>query len=688
VRWPRRQRRLIDPNNPRPRLAADATRPDENPFGPRSVEQQALDRPISPRLALSGLLVLVAFAGLVYNLFALQITQSNRFAALAEGNRIRKETVLAPRGIIFDRHGVQLVQNIGSYALAIVPFDLAKGHGRPDELRRLQELTGIAAGEIQRQADLNAAEPFQPVVLKKNLDNATYQAISENLPNLPGVRLQIDSTRHYLEGAALSHILGYVGKLDPDEYKALKDKGYLLNDQVGKTGLEYQSEKYLRGTSGDRVIETDAQGRQVQVVSQSDPIPGDNVYLSLDLGLQKEVVKDLQAAMDSQHQKLGGNKALAGASIVMNPQTGEIYSLVSLPDYNLNQFANGITEAQYQALTTDPRLPLLDRAISGLYPPGSTFKPVTGSAALQAGTISQGSGIFCPGFLQRGATRFNCWLGSGHGNQNVIQAIAHSCDVFFYTVADQMGDKILNKFAQDFGVGRKSGIDLGGEAKGIAPDRDWKKVYFADAYASTGDPGWQDSYWYEGNTITYGIGQSYLLVTPLQDLQWTATVANGGHYLRPQVTNHITSAADGSMVKPFAPILDHNVSVSPAVLAIIREGLREAASPGGTSGFIWTQKQFANVPSPSGKTGTAQYGTADAKGNYALHAWYTAYAPAVDPEVAVITFVEGGGEGHEGASPAAAQILSYYFAHRDQIRSTTTAAPGSTAVASATTPPG
>jgi penicillin-binding protein 2 len=688
VRRRRRERRIIDPGNPRPRLSADAMHPMEDPFAPRSVSQQALDQPLSARLLLAGCLLLVGFAALAYNLFSLQVSQNAGFSSLAEGNRVRKETLLAPRGIIFDRHGVQLIQNVGSFAVAIVPFDLAKiGDARNQELQKLQQLTGISAVEIQRQADLNKAELFQPVVLKKNLDNQTYQAVSENLPNLPGVRLQTDSTRHYVDGAALSHILGYVGKLDPAEYKALKDKGYLLNDQIGKTGLEYQSEQSLRGSSGVKVIETDAQGRQVKTISQADPTPGDNVYLSIDLGLQKEVVSQLQQAMDAQHQKLGGNKALEGAAIVMNPQTGEIYSLVSLPDYNLNQFADGITVAQYQALTTDPRLPLLDRAISGLYPPGSTFKPVTASAALQAGTISRGSNIFCPGFLQRGATRFNCWQGAGHGNQDVVQAIAHSCDVFFYTVADQMGDKLLNKFAQDFGVGRKTGIDLGGEAKGIAPDRDWKKVYFADAYASTGDPGWQDSNWYEGNTITYGIGQSYLLVTPLQDLQWTATVANGGHYMRPQVTNHITSAT-GAMVKAFQAITDHNVAVSPQVLAIIREGLRSAASPGGTSGFIWVDKQFASVPSPSGKTGTAQYGTPDAKGNYALHAWYTAYAPAVDPEVAVITFVEGGGEGHEGASPAAAKILSYYFAHRDQIRATTSAPPVATGVASPYRPGG
>jgi len=195
------------------------------------------------------------------------------------------------------------------------------------------------------------------------------------------------------------------------------------------------------------------------------------------------------------------------------------------------------------------------------------------------------------------------------------------------------------------------------------------RASIAEAYQETGDPAWQDSKWYEGNTITYGIGQSYLLVTPLQDLEWTATVANGGNYVRPQLTNRVTTV-DGSMVRPFSAQVDHRVQASPEVLSIVREGLRAAAQTGGTSGFIWNQAQFKNVPSPSGKTGTAQYGVADSSGNYPLHAWYVAYAPTVDPEVAVVTFVEGGGEGHEASAPVAAQILSYYFAYRDQIRAT------------------
>jgi penicillin-binding protein 2 len=666
----RRRRRIVDPRHPRPQLKDPARVAASDAYGPRTVKQHDKDQPVPVRILAFGGFLVIAFVALGYNLFSLQISQGKHFSDLAEGNRVRQETILAPRGIIFDRHGTQLVVNEGSFAVALVPIDLAKaGDARAHELALFQRLTGISGDEVQRQADDHNGEPFQPVVLKKNLDNATYEAISENLPSLPGIRLESDTTRHYTDGAALSHILGYVGKLDPQEYQDLHGQGYLLDDTIGKTGLELTDEEYLRGTSGQQVIETDAQGKVVQQISKTDPVPGNNVYLGLDLNLQKEVVKDLQASMDDAHKKLGGTRGQAGAAIVLNPSTGEVYSMVSLPDYNLNQFADGITTAQYQALVDNPELPLLNRAISGLYPPGSTFKPVTASAGLQAGTINQGSIITCPGHFTAGTSTFLCWNTAGHGPQNVVQAIAHSCDVFFYTVADRMGDQILSQYAADFGVGRLSGIDLGGEAKGIVPNSDWKTRYFAQAYQDTGDPAWQDSKWYEGNTITYGIGQSYLLVTPLQDLEWTATVANGGSYMKPQLTNRITSVS-GSMVKPFAPVLDHKVQASPQVLSLVREGLREAASTGGTSGFIWDQAQFKNVPSPSGKTGTAEYGVADASGNYPLHAWYTAYAPTVDPEVAVVTFVEGGGEGHEAAGPVAAQILSYYFAHRDQIRST------------------
>jgi penicillin-binding protein 2 len=664
----RRRTRIIDPRNPRPRLPEPGARTPQDAFGPRSVSQQNIAPRLSPRLLAFGGVLGAAFLYLGFNLYQLQVAQGQHFSALAEGNRVRQEVLVPPRGIIFDRHGKQLVVNQGTFAVSVVPFDLARAPAtRTAELALIDHLVAISPVEVERQVAEHRDAPFQPIILKKNLDQATYQALVENEPQMPGVHALTTTTRHYLDTAALSHILGYVGRIDPQEYKDNRGNGYLLDDSIGKTGLEYADEAYLRGKDGNRVIETDAQGRLVRTISSTDATPGDNVYLSLDLGLQEFTRQQLQAQMDAQHKALGGNLALAGSAIVENPQTGEIYSMVSLPDFDLNQFASGITQANYTALTTDPRLPLLDRSIDGQYPPGSTFKTVTGAAALQSGTANGQTSIFCPGFLQRGTTRFGCWDAAGHKAQNIVEAIAHSCDVFFYTVADQMGDSILSKFARDFGVGRRTGIELATEAKGILPNADWKKKYFEEAFQETGDPSWKDSYWYEGNTITYGIGQSYLLVTPLQDLQWTSTVANGGSYLKPQLGNRVLDQS-GATVKAFAPALDHKVAVSPEALALLREGLRSAASPGGTSGFVFVNHK--DIPQPAGKTGTAQYGLPDARGNFPLHSWFVTYAPSDNPEIAVIVFIEGGGEGHEGALPAAANIMSYYFAHRDQIKST------------------
>jgi penicillin-binding protein 2 len=296
------------------------------------------------------------------------------------------------------------------------------------------------------------------------------------------------------------------------------------------------------------------------------------------------------------------------------------------------------------------------------YPPGSTFKPVVAAAALQQGVVTPTSQILDPGYFIRGGRTFFGWFRPGFGNQNMVQAIAHSDDIYFYTVADKLGDLVLGQYARDFGVGHRTGIDLSPEAAGIAPDQNWKRSYFARALQQTGDPAWGDSTWYEGDTITYGIGQSFLLVTPLQDLAWTATVANGGAYLQPQLTGRVTSTV-GGVVRPFAPVVEHRVKVSSQVLDVVRQGLRATvAFAGGTASLL------RDLPDAGAKTGTAQYGTPDAQGNTPTHAWFTAIAPVSNPEVAVVVFIEGGGEGSTYAEPAAEKILQYYFAHRNAIR--------------------
>ena len=571
----RRRLNIVDPRSPRPRLPDSGRMPD-NPFGPRSVSEHELGRPWEPRLLAFGGFLVLGVVALLYNLYSLQIQQGSHFEALAKGNRVREEVVLPPRGIIFDRHGTQLVTNTNSFALAVVPIDLpVVGVQRTAALDRLSRGAGIAPADIETQVRAHGAEPFQPFTLKQNLSVNEYEYFTENLPQLPGVRIVTESTRHYVSGSGISHLVGYVGKIDPQEYKDLNSQGYLLDDNIGKTGLESVDEGYLRGVPGKDVVETDANGRIVRHLSTNPPVPGDNVYLALDWNLQQEVAKDLAAGIEKAKKLPNADVPLirGGSAIVSNPQTGEIYAMVSLPDYDPNLFSGGISQARYDALLKDPNEPLLNRSIDGLYPPGSTFKPVVASAGLQAGAIAPGSQIFDPGHYNYGSFIFYGWNRGGFGNQNVVQAIAHSDDIYFYEVAHRLGDVTLAKYAKDFGVGRRSGIDLGPEARGIAPDRNWKKAYFADAFQATKDPAWLDSKWYEGNTITYGIGQSYLLVTPLQDLQWMATVANGGSYLKPQLTRRVTSADGANQVKPFQTALDHQVSVSAQFLAVVRDGL-------------------------------------------------------------------------------------------------------------------
>jgi penicillin-binding protein 2 len=662
----RRRIDLVDPRALRPRLA-DLDRLPSDAFGPRSVAKNDLKQPWNPRLVAFYVAAIAVFVALAYILYSLQIRQGAHFNALAEANSVRQEVVRAPRGVLFDRHGTQLVTNRPISSLAVVPINLPKqGPDRAAVMSRLSRGSGLPEATIESEVAAHATEPFQPFVLQKNLSPDAYGFFTENLPQMPGVRIITDSARNYLDGSGLSHLLGYVGKLDAQEYSRLNTQGYLLDDSVGKTGLEYVDEKYLRGTPGKDVVEVDARGQVVRHISTSDPIPGNNVYLTIDWKMQQMVAAQLQAGIDKARKAPNADVNLihGGAAIVSNPQTGEIYAMVSLPDYNLNQFAGGITDAQYMALVNDTNSPLLNRATSGLYPPGSTFKPVVAAGALQSGVITPASLIFDPGHYTRGGFTFYGWNRSGFGNQNLVQAIAHSDDIFFYEAARRLGDLNIATVARDFGVGRRTGIDLGPEAAGIAPDRNWKKAYFADAFKSTHDPAWLDSAWYGGNTITYGIGQSYLLVTPLQDLEWLSTVANGGNYMRPQLTGRITGV-DGTPMRPFQPVVDHHVSVSSQWLSVVRDGLRAAVDlPSGTAYY---PLHSLGVP-VAGKTGTAQFGVADAHGNTPAHAWFSAYGPADNPEVAVTVFIEAGGEGSSYALPVADQILQYYFAHRAQIR--------------------
>ncbi|MGB6896933.1 MAG: penicillin-binding protein 2, partial [Dehalococcoidia bacterium] len=492
-------------------------------------------------------------------------------------------------------------------------------------------------------------DPFSPVIVKADLDEETAFRLREAEPGLAGVHVLVEPKRRYIEGPLLAHVLGYVGRLDEAEYVELRDRGYELNDRIGKTGVEAAYESMLRGVPGRKQVEVDASGREIRTLNSLAPRPGHSVVLALDLDLQRKVTEILQGAMGS---------STNAAAVVMDVRSGEVLATVSLPSFDNNLFSGEIDEAQLQRLLDDPAKPLVNHAIAEMYPPGSTFKQVTGVAALQEGIATPSTTITSRGYITvpnqynpEVVYVFRDW--AALGTLNFYGGVAMSSDVYFYYLAGgyyQQGVEIfrglgasrLASYARAFGLGAPTGIDLPGESPGLVPDPRWKEQ-------TLGEP------WVTGDTYNFGIGQGYLATTPLQMVRVTAAIANGGDVLVPRLVREVVDA-DGRLVRPFERVVQRHLEVSPDNLAIFREAMRQAAS--------WGTARRGAVPgvSVAGKTGTAEFGLPLANGQYESHGWFTGFAPFEDPQVAVVVFLEKG-NGSIDAAPAAAKILDYYF-HR------------------------
>ncbi len=637
------------------------------------------------RLLLYRGVIILAFLVMIGQLWRLQIDQGATYRMLADRNRFRRVTVPGPRGVIYDRAGHILARNRPSFAIALVPADLPED---PEEeaqvIHRLAQLLGAPEEPTSENTQLPAiggtlprfrlllseaemrqfveqarqGSAYQPIPVATQVDRDLAFQIEELRHTLPGVHLIVEPIREYIAGPLTAHILGYMGPIPPDQIDAYVQQGYSPNDLVGLTGLEYTYESELRGRAGTRYIEVDVLGREIRTVAEiAPPVPGHNLTLTIDLALQTA----MEAALRKGLEKAGSK---SGVAIAMNPKTGEILGMVSLPSYDNNLFARGISVEEYTALLNDPGRPLINHAISSLYPPGSTFKIIPAAGALEEGVITPKTLIFDPGILwlpnqyfpddPSQAQPFYCWIykyrGRGHGDVNVTTALAVSCDVFFYIVAggykefQGLGEPLLGYYAREFGLGELSGIDLPAENPGLVPDARWKRITLAET-------------WVTGDTYNMAIGQGFVLATPLQILNATAAVANGGYLYRPQLVYQITDA-EGRVVRSFEPQLIRQLPISPENLEIVRQGMYGAVHwPGGTA-------RRANVPGlrVAGKTGTAEFpGKRDKEGNLPTHAWFTAFAPYEDPEIAVVVFIEGGGEGSEVAAPVAAEILKAYF---------------------------
>lgn len=588
-------------------------------------------------------LVGLGFLGLAGQLWYLQLARGDEYRRRAETNRLRVRSVKPLRGVIYDRAGRQLVRNVPSFSIAVLPADLPKAE-TPTVARRLAGLLEMDAAQIEETIQEARADPYQHVTIKSNVPRETALIIEEQHTRLPGVHVQFSPVRQYLAGDLLGPLLGYVGPVPREYFKQLSEQGYERDDRIGLTGIEATYEDELRGVKGREYIEVDVYGRAVRSLHLDPPVAGHNLVLTIDLEFQRAVDALLRETLAQVRSRLG-------VAIVLDVRTGAVLAMASRPAYDNNLFATGISPEDYRALADDPMRPMINHAIGGQHPPGSVFKVVTAAAALQEGIVGSRQSIQCTGQLTLpGGWVYVDWLRTGHGPTNLIRAIAQSCDVYFYSVAGGhphinmagLGNRRLVQYAQAFGFGAKTGIRLPGEVAGFLPTEEWKRTVKKEP-------------WYQGDSFNMGIGQGDVLVTPLQVAVAYAAIANGGQVLEPQLIQEVRDT-EGNVVRRLEPVVRGKLPVAPEHLATIRAGLREAVISGTAKGFVRTTE----VPI-AGKTGTAEFGVRDARGQYQTHAWFAAYAPENQPEIAVVTFIYAGGEGSNVAAPLADRIIRAYF---------------------------
>ncbi len=570
-----------------------------------------------PRFLLFGLAVLLVVATLTVRLFYLQVGSGGYYQGQATANMTVSQSIPSSRGLIVDRTGRSLVINVPSFSVKIRPADLPFSQ-RDQVVADLSRMLGMSSTAINEAIDSNPGSAFDLVRIASDVPEDVARLISEEHLALPGVQVVAEARRDYLDGPTLAQILGYTGPISPDQLRALQSQGYLPDDVIGQAGIEAEYEQQLRGTYGTEEVERDASGRQLQVLSTPvQPQAGDTLQLSIDLKTQEQA----QTALEWGIQAAGLKK---GVVIVMNPQTGEVLAMVSLPTYDDNLFAGGISNAAYQQLIGNPNQPLLNHAIGEIYPPGSTYKLVTGSAVLADDRLGPDQTLETYGHLMLGGYRFNDWNGAGFGPLTVKGAFAQSSDTFFYQAAALVGIDRMAYWAHQFGFGAPTGIDLPGEASGIVPSNAWKMQTFGEPI-------------FPGETYLAGIGQGYDAVTPIELLDAYCALANGGKLLQPQVVRQIT-APDGQVVQAFAPKVRARLKIDPSILAYMREAAREAVVIRHTGNVVDMPIYVA------GKTGTAEYGTRKIDGNLPFDSWFVGFvSPSgdfarTDSQLAILAF--------------------------------------------------
>ncbi|HAA02500.1 MAG TPA: penicillin-binding protein 2 [Syntrophobacteraceae bacterium] len=597
-------------------------------------ESPAFQRPY--RFAL--VLLIVVLLGYTFRLWYLQLLHGAQYRYYSENNRIRLEEIQAPRGVVFDRSGTVLVENRPAFHLMLIREEVSD---IDETVESLAELCGVDTAPFYDILTANEGLPrFVPIRLAVDIDRDSLARIEAQLFRLPGVFVQVEPKREYRWNGVAAHLMGYMSEVSEAELKSESYRGYMRGEAVGKVGVEKAFEKVLHGKRGGRQLEVDAVGRRLRLLDEVSPVAGRNLWLTIDIELQKAAEACL--------------KDRAGAIVALDPQNGAVLAMATNPSFDQERFVRGFTAQEWKAMTEDPGHPLLNRVFGAAYPPGSTYKPVLAVAALQEDIIKPNVKVSCPGYYNFAGRDYRCWRERGHGSVDLHQALVQSCDVYFYTVGMRLGVDRIAKYAKMLGLGAKTEIGLDREHPGLIPTSLWKKN-------ATGVP------WQKGETLSISIGQGFDLATPLQMAVAYAAIANGGKVWQPYVVGRIEGERPDE-AKEVTGRLRWQASVSRSNLELVKAALMGVVEEGrGTAHGIMSK----SIPI-AGKTGTAQVvrladgadrkrSAAAAKQKEKDHAWFVGYAPAQEPKIVVTALMEHGGHGASAAAPVVQQVILSYL---------------------------
>ncbi|MFO7570860.1 MAG: penicillin-binding protein 2, partial [Smithellaceae bacterium] len=588
------------------------------------------------RLKIVMIVAMLALGILLVRLWYLQVIKGDELKQRSENNAVRFRKVQPLRGLIMDRNGLVLVDNRPSFDILYMP---GRGQNHDQVIQKIQEIYKTKSLDLSIDPSFTkTVRPYLPVRLEKNVGLDKVALVETNALDLPGVYVDVTPVRLYIDGAMMAPIVGYTGEISKGELEKTGDD-YSSGDILGKSGLEKVLDAHIRGRRGAELVEVNVYGKEIKNLGSIDPVPGANVVLTIDANLQKATWDAFQG--------------LAGAAVVLNPQNGAILAMVSAPSFDPNIFNSGIPPEEWRKLMTDPFNPLSNRAISGQYPPGSTYKLIVAAAALEEGVVTPETKIFCNGSFDLGNRRYRCWKRDGHGYVDLHRALVVSCDVYFYTLGKLLGVDTIAKYARMFGFGELTGIDLQHERKGLVPTKEWKQMRLREP-------------WQKGETISISIGQGFNLSTPLQLASAYAALANGGTLWRPRLVERI-EWPDNKIYKYFPPEKKGELLLNKTTIAFLQKALHAAVnSPGGTGAA-------ARLPhvEVSGKTGTSQvvalppneklHRDRKIAALHKDHALFIAFAPIKHPEIVVAVIAEHAGSGGAVAAPIARKIFHAYF---------------------------